>query len=174
MTDINLSRTFCAHECNALGLQALAILKRLKQKADPSNTNGSGLIISGGDPAVPQGAVLFLKLPIGECSSSFLRIHPLEPVYPEDRVRQQFLEDHMPWALKGRVVFINPRYASKGDAFAGKPLRGFTSALTNLVGFVDLEVKARRKKAKAALRAERRAYPVRDRLYFVRTNSQLL
>lgn len=155
--DITLSQTFYAHECNPLGRQVLLILDRFA-----ANTK----IIHGGDPAVSPDAVVFITLPTSTRRSRFLRIHPTNPVYQEDIERQVFLEDHMPWTLAGRVVFINPQFATHGGLFGGKPLKGFTSALANLVGYTDPEIQARRKQAKRDIREERRQHDVRDRYYF--------
>ncbi len=133
---VDPSSTFVTHECHELGIQALEILKQYGTKTR---------IINGGDPVITADDVVFIKLTAGECKSSFFRIHPTTPVYADDLVRQRFLEIYMPWALKGRVIFINPLYAKCGGHFGGPPLRGFTMALSQLAGYKDLAAREQRK-----------------------------
>ena len=156
MTNIDPTSTFCAHECNDLGQQALKILRLYKIHIEP---------ILGGDPRLPENAVVFLKMTVGSCKSSFLRTHPVSPVYADDIERQRFLKESMPWALKGQVVFINPKYASSNGQFIGKPLTGFKSALANLVGYVNPQASDRRRERVMAWK-HRERHNVRDRFYF--------
>ena len=140
MTTIDLTHTFCAHECNPLGQQALTILKRFGAQTT--------LTLFGGDPATPRGSVLFLATPAGVCKSSFLRAHPQCPTHSYDLERQQFLESHLQWARMSQVVFINPQFAKRDGLFGGKPLNGFTFALAGLVGYVSPATIANRARKK--------------------------
>ncbi len=156
MTTIDPKSTFCAHECNDLGLQALKILRHCSVHTET---------ISGGDPRLPTNAVVFLKMTVGSCRSSFLRTHPNNPIYPDDIERQQHLAESMSWALEGQVVFINPEHAGSQGQFVGKPLNGFKSALANLVGYVNPQsAENRQKRIRAWQNRER--HNVRDRFYF--------
>ncbi len=156
MTNIDPTSTFCAHECNDLGQQALRILRHYKIHIEP---------ILGGDPRLPENAVVFLKMTVGSCKSSFLRTHPETPVYQDDIARHQLLTESMSWALCGQVVFINPEHAGSNGQFTGKPLAGFKAALANLVGYVNPQAtKRRRERVRAWQNRER--HNVRDRFYF--------
>lgn len=133
---IDPSSLFVAHACHELGNQALEILKQYGARIK---------VIDGGDPAITADSVVFIKLTVGEFKGSFLRIHPTAPVLRDDIERQRFLEINMPWALAGRVIFINPIYAKHGGRFGGKPLAGFTMALSQLAGHKDFAAKERRR-----------------------------
>lgn len=128
--------TFVTHSCHELGTQALEILRQYTDKTR---------VISSGDPVIVAGEVVFIKLTVGECRSTFLRIHPAVPVETGDVERQRFLETNFPWALRGRVVFINPLHAKCKGRFGGGPFLGFTMALSQLAGYKNLTARERRK-----------------------------
>ncbi len=133
---IDSTSTFVTHSCHQLGIQALEILRQYTDKTR---------VISGGDPSIAADEVVFIKLIVGESKGTFLRIHPTSPTEKGDLERQKFLETNMPWALKGRVVFINPLHAKCKGRFGDRPLLGFTMALSQLAGYKDLAARERRK-----------------------------
>lgn len=132
---IDPTSTFVTHSCHELGLQALEILSTYTEKTR---------IISGGDPAIAADEVVFIKLTVGKSKGTFLRIHPTTPVEKDDLARQKFLEINMPWALKGRVIFINPLYAKCKGRFGGRPLLGFTMTMSQLAGYKNLAAREQR------------------------------